>query len=160
MPVGVKPELLQFRGIFGHPLATQVDPRLTLECRIDLNESIIYWIILSVELHLDDGERRLDRLDNGSETLFTLAQRRFRLASGCQVEHRSDHAQRLAISTAYGMSSIQHFSVGTVTALKTILITPGTAIALSDRMDRIEDSVPVIRMYVLQPPVAGGLRCR
>ena len=72
MPIRVKPELFQFRGIFGHPLVTQIDTRLTFKRRIDLDEAVVDGMILSIELDLDDGKRRLDRLNDRSDTLFAF----------------------------------------------------------------------------------------
>ena len=78
------PKLLEL----GDPLAAQVDPGLVLEGRVGFDEQVVNRLVIGVELDLDDGKCRLDRLQDRAKAFLTLAQCGVLNTHAGQVEHR------------------------------------------------------------------------
>ena len=75
--VGVEPVLLVVLREFAHPLAHRVGQAgLAREGRVDLDGAVVDRLLLPVELHLDDAEVGVDRLEERAVALLSLALRR------------------------------------------------------------------------------------
>ncbi len=151
--IGFEPELLQVRRELGDPFAAQVYAGLALERRIGLEEAVIHGIVVGIELDLNDGECRLDGLQNGAEAFLTLAQGSLGGAHARQVEHRANHPHGLAVNVTNHMTAVEDIRVGPIQTAKAVLVGPGHLAAIDDRMDRPVNTCTVIRMDMRQPPV-------
>lgn len=91
------------------------------------------------------------------ELVVELLERLFSPATLGEVEHRSDHPDRLAfIITDYETTVIDVDRVS-VDIQETIFIGPVAFLPIDHRVNALVDTRPVVRMDVFDPPVAGGI---
>lgn len=93
---------------FAHRLSDRLggnQPRLSLECRVDVDKDKVYDPTFGVPHHLGGEEAFMHLLEQPAPALFALLQRDFRLLAVGDVESDSDEASPAAAFTGYHLAS-------------------------------------------------------
>ena len=75
MAICIEPELFQVGCELCDPFAAKVHPRLALESRIGFDKAVVDGTVVRVELHFDDGEGCVDRVQDSFKALLSSLKR-------------------------------------------------------------------------------------
>ncbi len=75
------------------------------------------------------------------------------------VHHRTDHPDGVRVVVTQDISTVENVRVRTIRAAKTVFAGPKTFVALDARLQTGKDALPVVGVYVLDPPIVGQADC-